>query len=273
LHWRNSLITELALSAGSVEWSAARLKSTEEADLTVRSEAVAYEADGISMIGEFFCDASSDEERAGVLVFPEGFGLGDHAKQKARKLAELGYAALACDLHGKGSLVGNIDEVMARIGPLLADPLRIRARASEAMKALLGQPNVDGSRLAAIGFCFGGTMALELARSGAPIKAAVGFHSGLGTVRPGDAKNISGKVLALIGADDPSIDANQRAAFETEMREGQVDWRMYLYGGVVHSFTNPEADALNQPAFARYDAGADERSWQEMLRLFEETLT
>jgi dienelactone hydrolase len=233
---------------------------------------VAYEADGISMAGELFCDPSLDKRVPGVLVFPEGFGLGDHAKRKAKRLAELGYAALACDLHGNGNLVGNIEEVMALIGPLLADPLRTRSRAREAMNALLRQRSVDTARVAAIGFCFGGTMALELARSGAPIKAAVGFHSGLGTARPGDSKNIHGKVLVLIGADDPSIDANQRAAFENEMREGHVDWRMHLYGGVVHSFTNPEADALNQPAFARYNAGADERSWQEMLKLFEETL-
>lgn len=258
-------------------------EKSEEVGLTVKSETVSYEADGLQMTGEFFCETNSenarpgifsfpDIERPGVLVFPEGFGLGDHARSKARRLAELGYAALACDLHGEGRLVDNIDDVMALIGPLFSDPLRTRARATGALEALLKQQEVDSSRIAAIGFCFGGTMALELARSGAAIKAAVGFHSGLGTVRPEDAKAIKGKVLVMIGADDPSIDPDQRAAFENEMREGGVDWRMHLYGKVVHSFTNPDADALNQPGFARYDASADTRSWQEMLALFDEAL-
>lgn len=126
--------------------------------------------------------------------------------------------------------------------------------------------------MAAIGYCFGGTTALELARSGAELAAVVGFHSGLGTARPEDASDIGGKVLALIGADDPMVPPEQRTAFEAEMRAGGVDWRMTLYGGAVHSFTNPAADAYGSPKFAAYHAPTAARSWQAMLDLFDEAL-
>jgi dienelactone hydrolase len=129
---------------------------------------------------------------------------------------------------------------------------------------------VDATKIAAIGYCYGGSMALELARSGAPLAGVIGFHSGLATAAPQDANNIKGKVLVCIGADDPSIPPDQRSAFEQEMREGRVDWQMNLYGGVVHSFTNPEADQRGQPERARYDAKADARSWAEMCAFFEE---
>jgi len=116
-------------------------------------------------------------------------------------------------------------------------------------------------------------MALELARGGADLRAVVGFHSGLGTQRPEDAKHIKARVLVCIGADDPGIPPDQRAAFEAEMRDGKVAWEMQLYGGVVHSFTNPEADSMGRPEFARYDARADRVSWAAMGELFNEVFT
>jgi dienelactone hydrolase len=161
---------------------------------------------------------------------------------------------------------------MPLINELRADPLQIRARAAGALAALTANPRVHGQKTAAIGFCFGGTMALELARGGADVAAIVGFHAGLATTRPEDANNIKGRVLACIGADDPGIPPDQRAAFETEMRTGGVNWRLDLYGGVVHSFTNENADRLGRPEFARYDAEADRLSWNAMLDLFEQTL-
>jgi dienelactone hydrolase len=127
--------------------------------------------------------------------------------------------------------------------------------------------------VAAIGFCFGGTMALELARSGAHLKAVVGFHSGLGTVAPKtDAKAIKARVLVCIGADDPMISPDERAGFESEMRAAGVDWQMHLYGGTVHSFTNPEAGVRNLPDAIRYSEAADARSWSSMVGLFSEAL-
>ena len=232
---------------------------------------LAYEADGLAMCGQLFVPATS-QPVAGVLVFPEAFGLGAHAVGRARRLAEMGYAALACDLHGEGRVM-DLESVIPVIGAMRGDPLRIRARAEPAWRALTARPEVDASRVAAMGFCFGGTMALELARGGADLRAVVGFHSGLATLRPEDAKNIKARVLVCIGADDPGIPPDQRAAFEAEMRDGKVAWEMQLYGGVVHSFTNPEADSMGRPEFARYDARADRVSWAAMGELFNEVFT
>jgi dienelactone hydrolase len=128
---------------------------------------------------------------------------------------------------------------------------------------------VDHSRLAAIGYCFGGTVVMELARTGADLKAVVGFHPGLASKRPEDSRNIAGKVLMCVGSDDPLIPHNQRVAFEEEMKAAGVDWQMNIYGGAVHSFTHPWADRVNIP-YIKYDKKADERSWTAMLDLFNE---
>jgi dienelactone hydrolase len=234
------------------------------------TEILSYEADGLTMQSHLFAEDGHPGPRPGILVFPEAFGLSEHAKSRAERLAGLGYIALASDLWGEGKTVDSLDAVMGLIGPLRDEPARIRARAKGGLDALLARPNVDPTRIAAIGYCFGGTMALELARGGAEIAGAVGFHSGLATAAPEDAHQIKGKVLVCIGADDPGIDANQRQQFEEEMRKGKVDWQLNLYGGVVHSFTNPAADRLGRPEFARYDAKADARSWAEMLAFFAE---
>jgi dienelactone hydrolase len=202
------------------------------------------------------------------LLAPEGPGLGDLCRSFAARLAALGYVAFAMDYHGGGQVLA-MEAAMPRIMAFMADPQGIREIAAAALKVLTDQPQTDSARLAAIGYCFGGTTALELARSGAALKAVVGFHSGLGTARPQDAANIQAKVLVQIGADDPIIPPQQRAAFEAEMTAGKVDWRMALYGGAGHSFTNPEVGALGRPGFA-YDETTDKRSWRAMLDLFDE---
>jgi dienelactone hydrolase len=236
----------------------------------MRTELLTYEADGLRMVSHLYFDEQQNDGRPGVLVFPEAFGLGNHAKIRAERLAGLGYVALACDLHGEGLIVQDLSTALELVGPLRADPARARSRARSALDVLQARSEVDRTKIAAIGYCYGGTMALELARSGAPVAGIVGFHSGLATVAPQDAKNIKGKVLVCIGADDPSIPPDQRSAFEKDMREGRADWQMNVYGGVVHSFTNPEADQRGQPERARYDAKADARSWAEMCAFFDE---
>ena len=235
----------------------------------MRTEVLTYEADGLSMQSELFVNGDAGP-RPGILVFPEAFGLGDHARSRARRLAEQGYAALACDLHGGGQVIDDLPTVMGLLEPLRSDPPRIRARAGGGLAALTARPEVDSRRIAATAFCVGGTTARERAPDGADIAAAAGFHSGLATVAPQDAANIKGKILVCIGADDPGIPPEQRAAFEQEMRNGKVDWQMHLYGGVVHSFTNPEADRKGMPDYLRYDARADARSWAAMNGLFDE---
>lgn len=238
--------------------------------MAIRTEQLHYEADGLSMVGHLAWNEGAGP-RPGVLVFPEAFGLGDHAKGRAERLAsEFGYVALACDLHGDGTVIDALDQVLPLLQPLRTEAAKIRDRVRQPLAALAARPEVDAGRIAAIGFCFGGTMAFELALSGAEIKAAIGFHSGLEVTSPQDAKAIKGKVLALLGADDPGIPPEQRAAFEAFMREGGVDWQMHLYGGVLHSFTAPEADSRGMPEFLRYDAVADARSWKQMAALLEE---
>jgi dienelactone hydrolase len=238
--------------------------------MTVRSAEVRYEADGLPMLSQYFWDDAAAGLQPGIIVFPEIFGLADHALRQAERLAGLGFAVLAADIHGDRRLIMEMEEVQRVMGPVRADEKRIRARTNGAFDTLVQRPNVDKSKIAAIGYCYGGTMAFELARGGAAIRGAVGFHSNLSTLAPQDAKNIKGKILACIGADDPGIPPEQRAAFEQEMREGGVDWRLHLYGGVLHSFTNPDADKFGRPEFLRYDAGADKRSWTEMMSFFEE---
>lgn len=235
------------------------------------TEDIEYRADGVRMIGQYVVDDTIPGRRAGVLVCHEGPGLTEHTKKIAVRLAGLGYAAFAMDYHGDGKPLANPADTMARLAPWRADPTGIRARATAALDVLKARKEVDPARLAAIGYCFGGTTALELGRSGADIKAIVGFHSGLATARPQDAANIKGKVLVCIGADDPIIPSEQRADFETEMKAANLDWRLQLYGGAGHSFTNPAADARGMKGFFFHEA-TDRRSWNAMIELFNETL-
>lgn len=236
----------------------------------MQSQTVNYKVDGVAMKGQIFRPASRSDQCPAVLVFPEAFGLTEHTLSKAEQLAEAGYIALACDLHGDAKIINDREERMAALGPLLNDALRVRAAARAALDALLVQPQVDPSNIAAIGFCFGGTMALELACSGAAITAAVGFHCGLSTISTAEASAVRGKILVCLGDADPSVPPQHREAFESAFRKTDVDWQIHLYGGVVHAFTNPQADALGRPEFARYDANADRRSWDAMLSLLRE---
>jgi dienelactone hydrolase len=236
----------------------------------MHTEEISYEVEGTKMIGHLALP-DGDDVRPCVLVCHEGPGMSDHAKSKADRLAAAGYVAFALDYHGGGTVLTDRAEMMGRLGAWLGDPTQTRLRASAGLDILLAQPRADATRLGAIGFCFGGTMCLELARSGADVKAVVGFHSGLGTARPEDAKNITGSILVCIGADDPMIPEEQRAAFQEEMRAAGVDWRLNLYGGAVHSFTNELADQMGMPAI-KYHKATDERSWRAMLDLFDEVL-
>jgi dienelactone hydrolase len=222
------------------------------------------------MSGVFAYEEDAETPRPGVLVFPSAVGIGPQIVTAAKRLAGQGYAALACDLHGEGRFYDDPDAAMIPLNALRADLDGLRRRAKDSLAALVGQPQVDPRRVAAIGYCYGGVMALELARSGSEVCAVVGFHAPLATSRPDDAPKIKAKILICTGSEDPAVPAKDRAAFEAEMSAGGVDWRMSIYGGVYHSFTNPDADSYGKPAFARYDPMAHERSWREMLWLFEE---
>ena len=234
--------------------------------MSVSSRDIEYRVGGKKYLG-YLADGSDGERTAGVLVAHEGGGMTGHPKERARMLAELGYVAFAMDTFGHP--ITSREQAMATIGELSGNLAELRLRARTALDLLKTQPNVDPKRSAAIGFCFGGTTVLELARSGADVGCVVGFHSGLATSAPQDAQHIKGKVLVCLGADDPIIPIAQRDAFVDEMRSGGVDWQMLVYGGVGHSFTNREVDAMNLPGF-KYDATADRRSWLAMRTLFDE---
>ncbi len=235
----------------------------------MKSEDIEYHADGARLVGTLFVDDAKPGKRPGVLVAPEGGGLVDLTKSIAKRLAEAGYVAFAMDYYGDGKPIADFAQVMPRIGAFMAEPSTIRARAAGALAVLAAQPETDTARLAAIGYCFGGTTVLELARSGADLKAVVGFHSGLQTTRPAEPGAVKAKILTCIGYHDPIIPPDQRLAFETEMNAAGVDWRMNVYGGAGHSFTNPGVGALGREGF-EYHEDTDKRSWRAMLDLFDE---
>jgi dienelactone hydrolase len=181
----------------------------------------------------------------------------------------MGYVALAADIYGKGVRAHTPEEAASLATKFRSDPVTLRSRANAALEALKGHPLVDPSKVAAIGYCFGGGTVLELARSGAELAGVVSFHGNLDTQNPEDAKNIKCKVLALHGADDPLVPREHVLAFQDEMRSGGVDWQMILYGGAVHSFTNPASG--NDPSKGvAYNERADRRSWEAMKSFFAE---
>lgn len=212
-------------------------------------------------------DGSSGARAPGVLVAHEGPGITDHIRRRTLEVASLGCVAFALDLYGV--VDPSIEEAKGFVQALRADLSELRGRARAALGVLASHPRVDDTRIAAIGFCFGGTAALELARDGAAIAGVIGFHAGLSTSRPEDAANIKCPVLICMGAQDPIIGADQRQAFAEEMTQGGVDWRMHVHGGAGHSFTNRDIDAFGFPGFA-YDEAADRRSWAEMRAFFAE---
>src|SRR5262245_60731036 len=234
------------------------------------SRALDYRDGAVTLKG-YVADDGRPGARPGVVLFPEAFGIGEHVFERARRLAALGYVALAADPYGGGAQARDLPHAIELMTAVRSDVGRWRARAQAALDALSAQPGVNRARLAAIGSCFGGSTALELGRSGALLSAVVSFHGGLEAPRPEDARNIRAKVLVCHGASDPLVPPEQVAAFEAQMRATPVDWQLCSYGGAVHSFTNPDADKLGNPALS-YNAAADRRSWAAMLALFEEAL-
>jgi dienelactone hydrolase len=214
-------------------------------------------------------DGAGSAQKPGVLVVHEWNGINPYTRRRVEELARMGYVAFAADIYGKGIRPANPADAAATAAIYKNDRGLLRARVNAGLAELARQPGVDAHRLAAIGYCFGGTAVLELARSGANVRGVVSFHGGLDTPAPADARNIRAKVLALHGADDPFVPPEQVRAFEDEMRAGGVDWMLVKYGSAVHSFTNP--DAGNDPARGlAYDVRADRRSWQAMQAFFRE---
>jgi dienelactone hydrolase len=232
---------------------------------------VEYRHGDVVLEGYLAHDDALRGKRPGVLVVHEWDGHNPYVRQRAEQLARLGYVAFALDMYGKGVRGKDAKESAALAGIYKGDRKLMRARAGAGLDVLRKQARVDPSRLAAIGYCFGGTTVLELARGGADLVSVVIFHGGLDTPTPEDARNIKGKVLALHGGDDPLVPVKQVEVFQEEMRKGGVDWQFVSFGGAVHSFTNPEAGSDNSKGVA-YNERADRRSWEAMKTFFAETL-
>lgn len=231
---------------------------------------VAYAVDGVSFEGQLVFDASSNLPRPALLMAPNWMGVSQGALDVARQVAGHGYVVLVADLYGKDVRPNGPDQAGAAMMPLKNDRALLRKRMQGALKALLeqaGKAPIDSGKVASFGFCFGGCCALELARDGAALAAAVSFHGTLDTPNPADAKNIKGAVLVLDGASDPLVPRDSLPAFAKEMTDAGVDWALTSYGGAVHSFTDPHAQV---PGMMQYDAKVARRAFQAMFDLFDE---
>jgi dienelactone hydrolase len=227
-------------------------------------------ADGpLALRGYLAFDETHTARRPGVLVVPEAPGLTEHAKRRVRMLADDGYVAMGVDLYGQGRLANGMEELMAWLSQLRTDATVWRRRIQVALDALSAFELTDTRRLAAIGYCFGGSSALELARSGAPLRAAVCFHGELLTASPAP-RGITTRLLVCTGSSDPIVPAEQRSAFETEMEQAGADWQLIVFGGAKHGFTSTESDSAGLPML-RYQAEADRRSWRAMREWLRES--
>ncbi len=235
----------------------------------IHTETVDYQQGGTTLEGYLAYDDSISGKRPGVLIVHQWQGITDYEKMRAKMLAEMGYVAFCADIYGKDSRPQSLQEAGALAGKFKGDRQLLRARVNAGLDQLKSNPFVDSDRVAAIGYCFGGTTAIELARSGAKLNGVVSFHGGLDSPTPADGKNIRCKMLILAGADDPFQKAADLAAFENEMRDSKVDWQITFYGGAVHAFTQPNVGALNLPG-AKYNESADKRSWLAMKSFFAE---
>ncbi len=218
--------------------------------------------------GRIACNAHSGARSPGVLVIHEATGFGKNVCEVADRLCkETGYTVYAMDLFGETP--ASSERMMEIIGALLSDPAELDARLTAGLDTLSGHESVDPTKLAVMGYCFGGTAALELARRGAALRAAIAFHAILkGTDRP-TARPLKPKILVCNGAQDPWITSEMKSAFATEMISADADWQMHLHGTARHSFTNRAAATLGSPAYA-YNQDADRRSWVAMRSLLEE---
>lgn len=228
-------------------------------------------ADGTRLVGYHAWDDAISGPRPGVIVVHEWWGLNDYAKRRARDLAALGYSALAVDMYGDGRNTQHPDDAKAFMNAALADPAIPKARFQAGLDLLKAQPQTDPARLAAIGYCFGGKVVLDMARQGLPLAAVVSFHGALVTATPATSGSVKAKVLVEHGGADSFITAEQIAAFKAEMDQAGADYRFVELPGAKHGFSNPDADAHKGHGLdLGYQKEADERSWVDMQGLFKD---
>jgi len=237
------------------------------AEAKIRTQDIEYKSGDTVLEGFLAYDDASPKQRPGVLLIHDWMGVGEYAKSRAMQLAELGYVAFAADIYGKGVRPSDPKEASALAAKYKNDRALYRERLKAGFDQLINDKLVAPGEVAVIGYCFGGTGALELARSGAALKGVVTFHGGLSNPAPDDAKNIRCPVLVLHGADDPFVKADEVAAFKGEMDKANAKYQFIAYPGAVHSFTRPDAGNDNSKG-AAYNEEADKKSWAEMKKFF-----
>lgn len=240
----------------------------------VVGKTVEYTADGTLMKGYLAYNDKIEGKRPGILVVHEWWGLNDYVRRRARMLAELGYTALALDMYGEGKQATHPDDAGKFSMELMKNFDVAKARFIAGEVFLKKQPTVDSGRVAAIGYCLGGGVVLNMARQGVDLKGVVSFHGGLSAVKPAEPGAIKAKILVLHGGDDKFTTPEQIEAFKDEMKTAGADYRFIVYPGAMHAFTNPDATAngkkFNIPL--AYNKKADKESWAEMKKFLEETL-
>jgi dienelactone hydrolase len=235
----------------------------------IKTQTVEYKDGDTILEGYLAYDDSIKGKMPAVLIVHEWTGIGPYVKKRAEQLAGLGYAAFAIDIYGKGVRPANTDEAAKQAGIYRSDRPLMRRRALAGLEQVKKYSFVDPDKIAAMGYCFGGGVVLEMARGGADLKGVISFHGNLDTPNPADNNNIRAKVLVCHGADDPYVPQEQVTAFWNQMRSTKVDWQLIIYSGAVHGFTNPDNGSDNSKG-AAYNKQADMRSWNAMKEFFKE---
>jgi dienelactone hydrolase len=236
----------------------------------IKTETVEYKQGEATLEGYVAYDDAVTGKRPGIIVAHEWGGLTGYERMRAEMLAKLGFVALAADIYGKGVRPTAVSDKMGQSGKYSKDRVLLRARMQAALETLRRNAQVEAGRIAAIGFCFGGTAALELARSGADVAGVVSFHGGLSNPSPQDDRNVKARVLVLHGAADPLVPKPAVDTLIQQLTEAKVDWQGVLYSGTMHSFTNP---ASNDPAHGiQYNETSATRAWTAMQDFLREVL-
>lgn len=242
------------------------------AQAAVQGKEVSYEADGTKLKGYVAYDDAVKGKRPGVLVVHEWWGLNDYARERARMLAKQGYTALALDMYGNGKMAHHPDDAQKFSSEVSQNEALAKTRFDAALALLKQQKTVDADNIGAIGYCFGGSVALNMARLGEPLKVVESFHGGLKTSHPAEPGVVKARIASFTGEADPFIPAEQVAAFRQEMDKAGVNYLVVTYPGVLHSFTSPEADKLGKEFKLpmAYNAEADKDSWSKGMALMDE---
>ena len=248
---------------------AAVLLSQSPGNADVKTRELEYRQGETVLQGFIAWDDAARGKRPGVLVVHEWWGHNEHARNQARRLAEAGYVGLALDMFGKGKVATHPQDAQAFVNEVTKDPAVLAARFNAALEQLKRDPHVDTTRVAAIGYCFGGAVVLDMARAGAPLGAVVTFHGALATKTPAQSGKVKARVLVLTGGADPFVPPEQVEAFKREMQAAGGRFEVISYPGAKHGFTNPDAAKYGMPQLA-YDADVDRQSWTAMLKLFKE---